>query len=66
VSTAPASERLASLTRRERERFACEHPRSRELFERASGSLLAGVPMSWMAKWAGGYPVYGPRRAGRA
>ena len=24
----------------------------------ARGSLLAGVPMSWMAKWAGGHPVY--------
>ena len=29
------------------------NPRSRELFERAGASLLGGVPMSWMAKWAG-------------
>ena len=42
----------------ELERFAREHPRSRELSERARGSLLAGVPMHWMVRWAGGFPVY--------
>ena len=42
----------------ERERFAREHPRSRELFERARASLVGGVPMTWMAKWTGGHPVY--------
>jgi glutamate-1-semialdehyde 2,1-aminomutase len=49
---------LAGLLREERERFAAAHPRSRELFERARGSLVGGVPMTWMAKWAGGHPVY--------
>ena len=34
------------------------HPRSRELHERARGSLLGGVPMSWMTMWAGAHPVY--------
>jgi glutamate-1-semialdehyde 2,1-aminomutase len=48
--------RLAALTAAERRRFAAEHPRSRALFERTSRSLLAGVPMSWMAKWAAGFP----------
>jgi glutamate-1-semialdehyde 2,1-aminomutase len=43
---------------REREEFARRHPRSRELHERARGSLLAGVPMSWMTMWAGGHPIY--------
>jgi glutamate-1-semialdehyde 2,1-aminomutase len=51
-------ERLAAVHRAERERFAAEHPRSRELFERARGSLVSGVPMTWMAKWVGGHPVY--------
>ncbi len=51
-------ERLSSLLGRERERFAELHPRSRKLFEAARHSLLAGVPMSWMSKWAGGHPVY--------
>jgi glutamate-1-semialdehyde 2,1-aminomutase len=43
---------------REREEFARRHPRSRELHERARGSLLAGVPMSWMTMWPGGHPIY--------
>ncbi len=39
-------------------RFEREHPRSRELAVRAHGSLLAGVPMHWMVRWAGGFPVF--------
>jgi glutamate-1-semialdehyde 2,1-aminomutase len=49
--------RLAALIGRERARFAEGHPRSRAAFEDAKRSLLAGVPMSWMAKWPGGFPV---------
>jgi glutamate-1-semialdehyde 2,1-aminomutase len=51
-------DRIAAVHRAEHERFAREHPRSRELFERARGSLVSGVPMTWMAKWVGGHPVY--------
>jgi glutamate-1-semialdehyde 2,1-aminomutase len=40
----------------ERQRWAAGHPRSRRHFEQAAGSLLGGVPMSWMRKWAGGFP----------
>jgi glutamate-1-semialdehyde 2,1-aminomutase len=50
--------RLAGLLERELDRFRAEHPRSLELHERSQGSLLFGVPMSWMARWAGGYPIY--------
>src|SRR4051812_43732404 len=50
--------RLERLLAREREQFAATHPRSRELAERARGALLHGVPMPWMAKWAGGTPVF--------
>ncbi len=50
--------RLAAVHEAELARFAREHPRSRELFERARGSLVSGVPMTWMAKWVGGHPVY--------
>ena len=42
----------------EGQRFIDTHPRSQELFERAKKSLLAGVPMSWMVKWAGSFPVF--------
>jgi glutamate-1-semialdehyde 2,1-aminomutase len=52
-------ERIATLLERERERFAREHPRSRELHERAvDGPLLSGVPMNWMTRWPGPFPVY--------
>ncbi|HEX8855412.1 MAG TPA: aspartate aminotransferase family protein [Thermoleophilaceae bacterium] len=50
--------RLAQLLAAERERFAADHPRSRELFERSKRSLVAGVPMSWMTMWAGGFPLF--------
>lgn len=50
--------RLASSLAAEERRFATTHPRSRALFERASRSLLAGVPMPWMVRWPGGFPVF--------
>ena len=51
-------ERLAELTAREEERFLKTHPKSGELFEKAKLSMPGGVPMSWMAKWPGDYPVF--------
>ena len=51
-------DRLAAAHAAELERFAAEHPRSRALFDQARGSLVSGVPMTWMAKWVGGHPVY--------
>ena len=51
-------DRLARLTARELERFAEARPKSRALFERAGASLLGGVPMPWMMRWAGGFPVF--------
>jgi glutamate-1-semialdehyde 2,1-aminomutase len=48
----------AELLPRELERFEREHPRSRELALKAEESLLAGVPMPWMIRWAGGFPVF--------
>ncbi len=49
---------LAELQAREDTRFAETHPRSRELAERARASLFEGVPMHWMRKWPGGFPVF--------
>ncbi len=51
-------ERAAAILERELERFERDHPRSGELSQRASRSLLAGVPMHWMVRWPGAYPVY--------
>ncbi len=42
----------------EQARFTREHPRSRAMFEEAKKSLLAGVPMNWMVRWAGAFPVF--------
>jgi glutamate-1-semialdehyde 2,1-aminomutase len=51
-------ERIAKLMARERERFAESNPRSRELHERGESSLLSGVPMNWMTRWPGDFPVF--------
>jgi glutamate-1-semialdehyde 2,1-aminomutase len=51
-------QRIATIHRSEVERFASEHPRSRALFDEARASLVGGVPMTWMAKWVGGFPLY--------
>jgi glutamate-1-semialdehyde 2,1-aminomutase len=58
--------RIAEVHRAELEAFARDHPRSRELFEQARGSLLGGVPLTWMAKWTGGHPVYAAWASGAA
>ena len=50
--------RLAELTEREEKRFIAERPKSKALFDRARASLLDGVPMNWMVKWAGPFPVF--------
>ncbi|MGC4110674.1 MAG: transaminase [Nocardioides sp.] len=50
--------RLSSLRADEERRFVETHPRSHELAQQANGSLLAGVPMPWMTRWAGSFPVY--------
>ncbi len=38
--------------------FEEKHPKSGVLFQKAQDSLLQGVPMNWMTKWAGTYPVF--------
>jgi glutamate-1-semialdehyde 2,1-aminomutase len=50
--------RVRELFERETAAFEAANPRSRELFERSGGSLLGGVPMSWMMKWAGAFPLF--------
>ena len=51
-------ERLGDLQAREEARFRDEHPRSRDLAEQARSHLVGGVPMQWMSKWPGGFPVF--------
>ncbi len=49
---------LSELHAREEARFVETHPRSRELASRARSTLFEGVPMHWMRKWPGGFPVF--------
>ncbi len=51
-------EKLKELSGREEREFIVEHPRSAEMYARARKSLLGGVPMNWMRKWAGAFPVF--------
>ena len=51
-------DKLKKLHERESKRFVAEHPHSAELYKRAQQSLLGGVPMNWMKKWAGEFPVF--------
>jgi glutamate-1-semialdehyde 2,1-aminomutase len=51
-------DRLGRLTRAELERFARTHPRSGKLHEQARASLVDGVPMNWMTRWAGSFPLF--------
>jgi glutamate-1-semialdehyde aminotransferase len=50
--------RLAALWEAELATFRRLHPRSGELAARARAHLPGGVPMLWMAKWPGDWPVY--------
>lgn len=50
--------RLKQLSDREEQRFKVQHPKSAAMFRAAQDSLLGGVPMSWMKKWAGAFPVF--------
>jgi glutamate-1-semialdehyde 2,1-aminomutase len=56
--------RVEELMTRELERFRAEHPRSLELAEEAGRTLLGGVPMHWMVRWPGGFPVFAAHAKG--
>ena len=50
--------KLAALFATEVERFVAIHPGSHAKHQTALRSMMGGVPMSWMSKWPGGFPVY--------
>src|ERR1700687_333677 len=50
--------RLKTLQQREESLFVKDHPKSAALDSRAQYSLLGVVPMNWMKKWAGAFPVF--------
>src|SRR6195256_452150 len=49
---------LTALREQEESRFLADHPKSAALYQRAQSSLLGGVPMNWMKKWAGAFPIF--------
>jgi glutamate-1-semialdehyde 2,1-aminomutase len=51
-------QRLAALHHDEEQRFIDLHPRSAELATDARAHLLGGVPMAWMTKWPGSFPLF--------
>ena len=56
--------RVKELMDKEVEVFVRDHPKSKALFERAKSSLLAGVPMNWMVRWAGPFPIFSKEALG--
>lgn len=50
--------KVRALMEREKALFAERHPQSRQLHRRSQDSLLAGVPMHWMTRWPGGFPLF--------
>ncbi len=50
--------RLAELRAREEAAFEEAHPRSGALAAEAGEHLLGGVPMNWMARWPGAFPLF--------
>jgi len=49
---------VKDLIQSELESFEKTHPASLELFRKAKSNFLNGVPMNWMTRWAGGFPVF--------
>ncbi|MFT3895904.1 MAG: aspartate aminotransferase family protein [Anaerolineales bacterium] len=50
--------KLKQLLETEEALFHKTHPKSYELYQRARKSLQGGVPMLWMIRWAGSFPVF--------
>jgi len=50
--------KLPELLKSERQVFIDNHPYSHQLFQAAQKNLLGGVPMNWMVKWAGDFPLF--------
>lgn len=51
-------DRLARLHAAEEQLFVDLHPTSARLAAEARGHLLGGVPMPWMTRWPGAFPLF--------
>ncbi len=50
-------ERLTQLISAEEELFIRRNPKSQQVALSASQSLVSGVPMPWMTRWSGAFPI---------
>ena len=57
-------DRLFSALLAEEQRFIDTHPRSAAHAEEARSSLLGGVPMAWMTRWPGSFPLFFEQASG--
>ena len=49
---------LAGLFSKEVSAYVSSHPKSEKAHHKSQASLVNGVPMLWMAKWPGPFPIY--------
>ena len=59
----PEPDRLDAVLNRELRRFVDEHPRAATQHD-AADAMFGGVPMPWMRRWAGGFPVIAAQAQG--
>ena len=57
-------DRLARLFHDEQEVFVRANPDSQRLAREATRSLVGGVPMNWMSRWPGPFPLFGRSATG--
>ena len=57
-------QKLESALRSEEQLFCDIHPKSLDLAKSAKTALLSGVPMPWMTRWPGSFPLHVQRAHG--
>lgn len=50
-------QKLKTLLQEEIDLYAKQHPRSKEMYQKARDHLVGGLPMPWMARW-GAFPLF--------
>lgn len=58
VATQIDPQRLQQAIRHEEADFVAKHPKSQQLALQAQKGLLSGVPMPWMVRWPGAFPLF--------
>ncbi len=56
--------RVEALLEEEKELFRASHRKSQQLHASAEKALIGGVPMPWMTRWPGPFPIYANRAEG--